>query len=165
MVLTRQLSSHCPGTGQLGLCCSRANDGPALDEIRRNQDAIFTIRRDLEARVGDGEPLYFPWFNYSGTLRTALPLSREVPKVALDLFPRLQEALEELEAEIEDSDDALGDHRRWGRSRMCGHPKTRSETDSPSDGRMADGQQMEPARFDVEVGTRSSPGWQPSRLR
>jgi hypothetical protein len=66
-----------------------------LDEIMGKQRSIFAMKRKLERDYGkDG--LNFPWIDYSGTLRTALPYISKFPRAALDLFPRLREAVEEL---------------------------------------------------------------------
>jgi len=66
-----------------------------LDEIKGKQRSIFAMKRKLERDYGkDG--LNFPWIDYNGTLRTALPYISKFPRAALDLFPRLRESVEEL---------------------------------------------------------------------
>ena len=66
-----------------------------LDEIKGKQSTIFAMKRKLERDFGkDG--LHFPWIDYNGTLRTALPYVSKFPRAALDLFPRLRQAVEEL---------------------------------------------------------------------
>ena len=68
----------------------------SLDEIRRRQDSIFAIKRDLEARTRHGEPLNFPWIEYNGTLRTALPYLAKFPESGARALPTLQDAVGKL---------------------------------------------------------------------
>ena len=69
----------------------------SLDAIKLQQESIFAIKRQLGVIAGKGQPLYLPWIDYSGTLRTALPYLAKFPRAALDLFPALKLAVESLE--------------------------------------------------------------------
>jgi hypothetical protein len=66
-----------------------------LDEIRRKQKSIFAIRQRLKKQFGD-KGLRFPWVDYQGTLRPAQPYLNKVPRSILDLFSRLEKAVESL---------------------------------------------------------------------
>ena len=58
--------------------------------------SIFGIRKGIEEKAGKGAPLFFPWIDYSGALRTALPYLAKFPRAVLDLFPPLRVAIDGL---------------------------------------------------------------------
>ena len=72
------------------------NPPVTLDAIKLQKASIFAIRRQIETTAGKGQPLYFPWIDYSGALRTALPYLAKFPRAALDLFPDLRMAVDSL---------------------------------------------------------------------
>ena len=65
-----------------------------LAEIRQHKDALLTLRQRIQARAS-GQPIYFPWIPYQGTLRTFQSYLVKMPQEAIRLFPQLRKAIEQ----------------------------------------------------------------------